>query len=62
MIDTGIKKLKFYPAINEFAGTDGYALAKSCATLFSKELVKKYGNMIKLQLYHYNLVQFVVQI
>ena len=48
MIDTGIKELKFYPesSISEFAGTHRYALAESCTILmlFSRKIVKKYGN------------------
>ena len=46
MVDAGLKELKFWPDdyVNDFTGPDGYAFSKSCNILFSKELIKKYGD------------------
>ena len=46
MFDEGLKELKFYPDsfVDEYDGGDAYALSKSSNILFTKELIKRYGN------------------
>lgn len=46
MFDAGLKELKFYPDsyINDYDYNEAYSLSKSSNILFSKELVKRYGN------------------